>query len=197
MLNPTISALVKKTASKHNLPADLLGRQVEVESSGNPAARGPGGELGLMQISKPLAADYALNEAALLDAETNLDVGAGHLRSLLNQIAAKVGALDPLQVYRLALWAYNGGIGYILRAVSMLTEQRSEVNAATVARVLPFAAVSGKTIRSADVQRYADKIMGTAAAPSPALASAQKGGSFTKLLIGCLIALAVGLALRK
>ncbi len=97
----------------------------------------------------------------LWDPATNLDVGAEHLRTALDAISGVAPALLLDQGYRMALWAYNGGLGYVLAAIRTLQGNEEDVNPVTVARVLPTAKVGGRVIRHhLDVQHYADRILG-------------------------------------
>lgn len=82
-------------------PAVILS-VIQVESSGNPAATGAAGEIGLMQVM-PATAQLVrpgITPAELRDPATNVDVGA---RYLADQLARYGGDLER------ALSAYNAG----------------------------------------------------------------------------------------
>lgn len=77
---------------------------VQVESGGNPRARGRHGEIGLLQI-KPSTAGLTARE--LYDPLTNLSAGAAHL-ACIHRRFVKLGIERPDE-YTLSLVAYNAG----------------------------------------------------------------------------------------
>ncbi|MDE3027011.1 MAG: lytic transglycosylase domain-containing protein [Paracoccaceae bacterium] len=78
---PEIHALINKAARDYGVPAALIRRVVERESSYNPAARN-GRYYGLMQILPGTAHTMGYNgpDRGLLDASTNLTYGVKYLR---------------------------------------------------------------------------------------------------------------------
>lgn len=87
-----------EAATRYGVPAPLLRAIAQVESSGNPSvmnrtqqARTGNYDIGLMQINStwlPRLARYGITEADLLDACTNLHVGAWILRQHLAESGA-------------------------------------------------------------------------------------------------------------
>jgi soluble lytic murein transglycosylase-like protein len=76
-----IGQLVAKHAAANGLPFELAHGVVMVESRYNPKVTGPGGHVGLMQISYPTAKSlgYAGSRAGLYDPDVNLAYGMKYL----------------------------------------------------------------------------------------------------------------------
>ncbi len=90
------------TAARYGLDPSLLLAIMHVESSGDPAARGAAGEVGLMQVMPATAQQVrpGITPAELADPEINLDVGAAYLAAQLRRYGG-----DLWQ----AVSAYNAG----------------------------------------------------------------------------------------
>jgi soluble lytic murein transglycosylase-like protein len=98
-------------ALAEGIDPDLGFRLVRVESRFNTRARGPRGALGLAQLmpSTARALDRSLRtEAQILDPTTNLRLGFGYLRRLIDRYDGDV---------RLGLLAYNRGSGTVDRVL--------------------------------------------------------------------------------
>ncbi|TMV73878.1 lytic transglycosylase domain-containing protein [Thioclava sp. BHET1] len=78
---PALDKMISKTAKQYNVPAALVHRVVERESSYNPRARN-GPYYGLMQILPQTARTmgYEGPASGLYDAQTNLTYGVKYLR---------------------------------------------------------------------------------------------------------------------
>ncbi len=108
------------------LSADALDQLVQavisVESAGNPKAVSPVGAKGLMQLMdatgkewhKKLGMQEPYNP---FDAEQNKAIGTAYIEWLLGQFSGND---------KLALAAYNGGIGYIRKKLKLLSAKRYE-----------------------------------------------------------------------
>jgi soluble lytic murein transglycosylase-like protein len=114
--------LIAAAAHKHGLNARLLESVIRAESNFAERARSPKGAMGLMQLMPGTARQYDVNDP--YDAAANIDAGARHLRSLLDQFELPV-----------ALAAYNAGEAAIRRfgGVPPYPETRSYVR-----RILAF-----------------------------------------------------------
>lgn len=102
-----------EAAERHGISPELIAIVVLIESQGNPAARSPGGAIGLMQIMPATAAEIAAerhledhSEARLWEPAYNLDFGAWYLAKQLDAFRA-LGD----RALALAAVAYNGGPG--------------------------------------------------------------------------------------
>jgi soluble lytic murein transglycosylase-like protein len=111
---PTINA----AAQRHGVDANLLAIVVLVESGGDPTARGPAGERGLMQLTPALAASIAgqrgiitHNELRLMNPAYNLDLGAWYLARQL----ARFWTGHPDHSVDRAVAAYAGGPDLVAR----------------------------------------------------------------------------------
>ena len=104
------SALVpwmRAAESRHRIPFALLSAVMFVESRYDPRARSQKGALGLMQLMPSTGQRYGVGDtASLLEPRVNIEVGAAHLRALIDLFP---GRLD------LALAAYNAGEAAVLR----------------------------------------------------------------------------------
>ena len=106
-------AAVARAAAESGVDADLIRGLCAAESSGDPRARSGKDAVGLLQLTRLTAAEAARDlrlpepgEADLLDAETNLRLGAHYLGKLLRQF-------DGLEPFALA--AYNAGATRVRR----------------------------------------------------------------------------------
>ena len=84
--------MISQAAAHENVDFYLVKALVFEESWFRPDIRGSSGELGLMQISRAAAADFALKkgfpqfyEARLLEPELNLEIGCWYLRQSLDR----------------------------------------------------------------------------------------------------------------
>lgn len=104
---PPIAESLVRAARRHGLDPSLVAAVMYVESRYRARARSPKGALGLMQLMPATASQYGVRtEQALLDPHVNIDVGAQHLRSLVDRFGDR---LD------LVLAAYNAGEGAVAR----------------------------------------------------------------------------------
>jgi soluble lytic murein transglycosylase len=108
--------LIVAAANRYQVDPALVKAVVWRESRFNPGARGRAGELGLMQIREPAAAQWASAEhissfehRACLDPATNTLAGAWYLKHLL----LRYQDTDNPAAYALA--DYNAGRGNVLR----------------------------------------------------------------------------------
>ena len=90
--------LVEPEAKKHNLPVDLLLRQIKQESGGKVRAVSPKGAVGLMQLMPATGASYGVTDAT--DPAQNVRAGVQHMASLWKKHKGD---------QRKVLAEYNGG----------------------------------------------------------------------------------------
>jgi hypothetical protein len=95
-------ALITELAKRHGVDSRLVHAVVTVESAYQPRARSVKGARGLMQLMPDTARQYGVRNS--YNAESNLDAGIKHLRSLLDRFDLK-----------LAIAAYNAGEATVQR----------------------------------------------------------------------------------
>ena len=104
-LGPTsYQPLVKATAAKFNIPAGILARLIQAESSWNPSAVSPAGAFGLTQVMPATARGMGYSVDALRRSPA-LQIEAG--AKYLSQQYKRFGS------WQLALAAYNAGPGAV------------------------------------------------------------------------------------
>ena len=96
---------IVRVAKENRIDPALLMAVVKVESNFDAYARNPDGPVGLTQITPVTARSVqpGIRHADLVHPERNLQVGARHLRDLLDQFR------DP----RMAIAAYQAGVGRV------------------------------------------------------------------------------------
>jgi len=94
----------------------LIMAQIEVESGGDPTAVSPCGAIGLMQIMPATAGDLGVETDDLWEPGKNIDVGVRYL-TYLNKRFFEIPEIGDRTQFALA--AYNGGIGYINKALAL------------------------------------------------------------------------------
>ena len=93
--------MVEASAKKHNIDPAILAGLIQTESAWNPDAISPSGAKGLTQFMDPTAAEFGVN---VYDPASAIDGGAKYLRYLIDYFKGDM---------RLAIFAYNGGMGNI------------------------------------------------------------------------------------
>ena len=101
----TLSERIHDAAVAAGIDVDLAYRLVRVESRFRHSAVGPAGSIGLSQVQPETARwlDPSVSREDLFDTETNLRLGVGYLRLLIDRYGST----------RLALLAYNRGPGTV------------------------------------------------------------------------------------
>jgi soluble lytic murein transglycosylase-like protein len=121
MMSPDITSLIIKIAADvapHIAPRMILA-QVLVESGGDPLAVSPAGAVGLMQLMPQTAREMGLAEELMFDAEANLVAGISCLQRQFAHFPEIGRCHDRLAC---ALAAYNGGRGYVNKALALARE---------------------------------------------------------------------------
>lgn len=97
----------------------LIKCQMIQESGANPKAVSPVGALGLMQLMPGTAKEMGLEQTDYFDAEKNIEVGVRYLRIQFDRFP-EIPSLEERG--RFALASYNGGRGYVNRALALAYE---------------------------------------------------------------------------
>ena len=169
---PEIYALIKKAAEKYQVPFELLYAQIKQESSFNPTAVSKCGARGLMQIMPPTWREITVKDADLnnyiFDPEKNLDAGCkylkqkylGCMRMIVNMPPAAKRDCTEDNYWRCALASYNGGWGYVLKAINICYLEMELISWANVAHFLTDhrCSVRGKTPDHKQMLDYVEKI---------------------------------------
>ncbi len=150
----------------------LIKAQIQQESNFNPQAVSPAGALGLMQLM-PSTAQY-LGVTDPIDPEQNINGGVKYLAEQYEHLAEIPGFSDKISA---ALASYNGGRGYINKALALGRIQCGEPRSygewrnngelpgawqlwPVIARNLELVEHNGKTPDYKQMQNYVTHIMG-------------------------------------
>lgn len=161
--------LILKWAVRYALPWKLIKAQVWQESDFDPQAVSSCGAMGLMQLMPGTAREMGLDTHEVFDPDWNLYGGCKYDRLQFDHFPE---IPDPEQRLSFMLAAYNGGRGYINRAIELAYENEfGEVIPRTHrgrpgdwqkwSRICPFlysAVVGGKTPDANQIIDYVDKI---------------------------------------
>jgi len=98
----------------------LIKCQVRRESAFNPQAVSPCGAIGLMQIMPATGQYLGVSREKLFNPETNLKAGIAYLRQQYDRFPEITEQQERL---KFALASYNGGRGYINRAIALARKE--------------------------------------------------------------------------
>jgi membrane-bound lytic murein transglycosylase F len=159
---------IKTAAEKHQIPFELLSAQVQQESSFNPIATSHCGARGLLQLMPATGHELGLKDDEFFDVEKNLDAGARYLkqqyRSMKNMCETLprtgVNACTVGDYWMLALACYNGGMGYVIKAINLCLQDGLSVRWETVSMKLsdPFCMVRGRHPDENQIRDYVARI---------------------------------------
>ncbi len=161
--------IIKKWSEKYGLPWKLIKAQIWQESDFDPNAVSSCGARGLMQLMPVTAREMGLDTHEIADPEWNIQAGCKYDRLQYDHFPE---ILDPEEKLSFMLGAYNGGRGYINRAMELAYENEfGEVMAKSHKgrpggwqkwnRIAPFlygAVVSGKRPDADQIIGYVEKI---------------------------------------
>ena len=108
--------LIKKYSLLYRVPAELIKAMVRKESAFVPDAVSSAGAIGLMQIMPRTANDFGLKKADLFDPAKNISFGAFYVRKQFDNFPE---IPDQVERWKFALASYNGGRGYVNRALQL------------------------------------------------------------------------------
>lgn len=115
----------KKYGRQFGLDWRLIASVAYQESSFNTEGKSWAGATGLMGLMPATAASLGVNGDALFDPEMNIRAGAEYLSTLIRTFES-VG--DPAERIKMALAAYNGGIGHIYDARALAEKYDADKN---------------------------------------------------------------------
>jgi hypothetical protein len=102
MSNSQYESLIRDTAAKYNIPADVAVNQMYAESGGRADAVSPAGAAGLMQFMPATMKDYGYTEQDRFDPVKSADAYGKHMSMLIGKYDGDVNK---------AVMAYNWGQG--------------------------------------------------------------------------------------
>lgn len=111
--------LIKKWAEHYRLPWKLIKAQIWQESNFDPNAVSNCGARGLMQLMPATAREMGLDTHEVADPEWNIQAGCKYDRLQYDHFPE---IPDPEERLSFMLGAYNGGRGYINRAIELAYE---------------------------------------------------------------------------
>lgn len=165
---------IRAAAAKYQIPFDLLYAQVRQESSFNPLAVSRCGARGLLQLMPAAGRECGLLwDEDFFDAQKNLLAGACYLKrqyksctSMLITMPKTVGGRDVVNIcedddyWMLALAAYNGGIGYVIRAINLCAGDGDPLGSANILAKIssPLCRVNGRRPDHKQITDYVARI---------------------------------------
>jgi hypothetical protein len=122
-----LEPIIKEASDVEGVDPALVKAVIEVESGGNPMAVSPAGAQGLMQLMPDTAAELGVKDS--LDPHQNIQAGTRFLKRLLDRYQGNL---------RLALAAYNWGMGNLERNPDTLPGETKDFIARVQERYLAF-----------------------------------------------------------
>jgi soluble lytic murein transglycosylase-like protein len=119
MVTSDFDGIIKKWSDRYQLPWRLIKAQVWQESDFNPQAVSSCGAMGLMQLMAPTAREMGLDSHEIFDPEWNVQAGCKYDRLQYDHFPE---IPDPEERLSFMLAAYNGGRGYINKAMELAYE---------------------------------------------------------------------------
>ena len=101
----------------------LIKCQIRQESAFNPKAVSPCGAIGLMQIMPATGQYLGVSREKLFNPETNLKAGIAYLKQQYDHFPE---IPDPQERLTFAFASYNGGRGYINRAIALARKEAAQ-----------------------------------------------------------------------
>ena len=147
-------SLVQYYAQRVGLDPALCYRQMMAESAGNPDAVSQCGAMGLLQLMPGTARE--LRVADPFRPDHNIRGGTEYLAQQYNRIRAKWPTIADGDAIRMALAAYNGGLGYVLAAARGVSSPPTWPEIATALRTVTF---NGKRPDHKQMLDYVSRIM--------------------------------------
>ncbi len=116
----------KQYGQQYEIDWRLLAAVAYQESTFNPEGNSWAGAVGLMGLMPATALSLGLEEEQLLDPGKNIGTGAEYLRDLLDIFRV---VKQPMERLKMALAAYNGGIGHVsdARALALKYEGNDSI----------------------------------------------------------------------
>jgi len=160
---------IKEAAEKYQIPYELLYSQVKQESSFNPLAVSRCGARGLLQLMPLTGAEMGLKDHEFFDVEKNLHAGAAYLNRMFkagrNMIFSlpktiKYEFISNDELWKFALASYNGGLGYVIKAMNLCIQDDIAVCYDNTTQMLADVrcVVRGKRPDSKQITDYVKKI---------------------------------------
>jgi hypothetical protein len=145
MSNSQYESLIRDTAAKYNIPADVAVNQMYAESGGRADAVSPAGAAGLMQFMPATMKDYGYTEQDRFDPVKSADAYGKHMSMLINKYDGDVNK---------AVMAYNWGQGNLDKqgVEAAPKETRDYLSKVTGTQIQPVAKLPASTNSIVDEQ---------------------------------------------
>lgn len=143
------------------MPWKLLKAQMLQESSANPDAKSRVGAMGLMQFMPRTAKDEFIgSQMDPLDPEESIKAASRYMAKLVTAVRLAVysGPIIEPDHWKMALASYNGGIGYVQKAIHMCAYEGIPYTWENVLAKLPKVLVKGKRMDVKQVEDYVSRI---------------------------------------
>jgi len=116
-VNNQFDSMIRTYASRPDFPPHYVKGMIHAESSFKPDAKGPGGELGLMQFLPSTAKTLGVEHSSLVNPETAIKAGTKYIAQIIDRYVTpnvKVPINPELKV-KLVQFAYNAGPLFTVR----------------------------------------------------------------------------------
>lgn len=116
-MNNQYDSFIRKYATRPDFPPHFVKGMIHAESSFRPDAKGPGGELGLMQFLASTAKTVGVDHASLTDPETAIRAGTRYIGMILDKYVTPYlkAPVNPDLRVKLTQFAYNAGPLFTVR----------------------------------------------------------------------------------
>lgn len=116
-MNNQFDSMIRTYAIRPDFPPHYVKGMIHAESSFKPDAKGPGGELGLMQFLPSTAKTLGVEHSSLVNPETAIKAGTKYIAQIIDRYVTpnvKVPINPELKV-KLVQFAYNAGPLFTVR----------------------------------------------------------------------------------
>lgn len=160
-------SLIQYWSEVYRLNPAIIKNQIRAESSFQKRVVSSHKAMGLMQLMPETAKEMELHYP--FDPDDNIRAGCRYMRRCYDWVeeeieswSPQVAVVDPLDMYRFTLSAYNAGIGYVWAALRALRPGLPELSWDGFRGSFPHVKVRGKGPRWRDVFEYVERILPSA-----------------------------------
>ncbi len=149
-MNNQFDSMIRTYANRPDFPPHYVKGMIHAESSFKPDAKGPGGELGLMQFLPSTAKTLGVEHSSLVNPETAIKAGTKYIAQIIDRyITPNVKVpINPELKVKLVQFAYNAGPLFTVRLLKKFGS-----DAATLSSLDSFSRMVDTLKDDADVLR--------------------------------------------